>query len=222
MKLVSDKGHERIPIRLFYTLGEIINESDGIIFVPSIEIETNVIPFMYRMILSMCKVNMKVMFIAVESPLECSDECEIINWFMSSGDGIMIARDAPQLETVTRLSEISSFIATSREEFCNQTDEFCLHYHDQLVVLASCAVTTSLTTNAAAIFILSENDLLAHGVYFHSPKCVVIPIIKNARTARQLNILNGFISLYLHNASDKRVSGKCLVRNSMSVFQLKG
>jgi pyruvate kinase len=156
---------------------------------------------------------MKIMFIAVDTPLEYSDECEAVNWLMSSGDGIMIARDAPQLETATRLNEISSFIASSREEFCNQTDEFCLHYHDSLVVLASCAVTTSLTTSAAAIFILSENDLLAYGVYFHSPKCVVIPIIKSARIARQLNILDGFIPLCLHNAIvDKKVSGKCLLR----------
>lgn len=156
------------------------------------------------------------MFIAIETKLEYSAECEVVNWLMSSGDGIMIARDAPQLETTTRLTEISSFIAASREEFCNQTDEFCLHYHDHLVVLTSCAVTMSLTTSAVAIFILSENDLLAYGVYFHSPKCVVIPIIKSARIARQLNILNGFIPLCLHNAlDDKKVSGKCLERESV-------
>lgn len=175
------------------------------------------------MILSMCKVNMKLCFYALDTPLEHSVECEVVNWLMSSGDGIMLWRDALQLESVTRLSEVSSYIEESREEFCNQADEFCLHYHDQLVVLASCAVTISLTTNAAAIFILSENDLLALGVYFHSPKCVVIPIIsaKCARVARQLNILNGFIPLCLHSAPvDKKVSGKCFYyeKEKFSVF----
>lgn len=182
---------------------EIIAESDGVIFSPSVEIETKVIPFMYRMILNMCKVNMKVMFTALDAPLEynSSVECEVVNWLMSSGDGSMIIRDAAkgreQLATVTRLEEITSFIATSSVEgfCCNQVDEFCLHYHNQLVVLASTAVTASLTTHATAIFILSENDLLAYGVYFHLPKCVVIPIVMSDKIARQLNIFYGFIPL---------------------------
>lgn len=179
-------------------IDEIVMESDAIIFSPSIEIETKVIPFMYRMILSICKANMKPMFKTLDAPLEYSEECEVVNWLMSAGDGSMITRDAAegreQLVTTTRLEGINSFIAT-HEEFCNQADEFCLHYHDQLVVLASTAVTASLCANASAIFILSENDLLARGVYFHLPKCVVIAIVNCDKVARQLSILNGFISL---------------------------
>lgn len=189
-------------------IDELVMASDAIIFSPSIEIETKVIPFMYRMILNMCNAKMKAMFITKNAPLEYNEECEVVNWLFSTGDGSMITRDAAegreQLATVTRLEGINSFIAT-HEEFCNQTDEFCLHYHDQLVVLASTAVTASLCANASAIFILSENDLLAHGVYFHLPKCVVIAIVKCDKIARQLSILNGFIPLsYCRDAAIMR------------------
>lgn len=191
---------------------EILHESDGIIFAPSVEIEKRVIPFMYRMVLCMCKVNMRVMFLALDTFLEYGDEeCEVVNWLMSSGDGCMITRDAAegreQLATLTRLEEINSFIASSCESFCNQVDEFCLHYHNQLVVLASSAVTSSLTTHATAIFILSENDLLAYSVYFHLPKCVVIPIVGCDKIARFLNILNGFLPLSYAAFLKKNVSG---------------
>lgn len=184
-------------------IDELVAESDAIIFSPSIEIETKVIPFMYRMILSMCKANMKAMFITLSAPLEYSEECEVVNWLMSMGDGSMITLDAAegreQLTTITRLEGINLFMA-SHGDFCNQADEFCLHYHDQLVVMASTAVTSSLCSNAIAIFILSENDLLARGVYFHLPKCVVIAIVRSDKIARQLSILNGFIALsYCHD-----------------------
>jgi pyruvate kinase len=186
-------------------IGEIVAESDGIIFAPSVEIEAKVIPFMYRIILYTCKVNMKVLFITLDAPLEYTAECEVVNWLMSSGDGSMITRDAAegreQLATLTRLEGINSFISSSREAMCSQVDEFCLHYHDHLIVLSSNAVTLSLTTSACAIFILSENDLLASGVYFHLPKCVVIPIVESDKIARQLNIFNGFVPLCWRDAA---------------------
>jgi pyruvate kinase len=173
-------------------------KADGIIVAPSSEISNDLVPFIRSMAVNVCRNKMKLCFVNVSTCIDTSETYELVNWFIDSGDGVVFTQDAASDANLVKNVEILENISSELRQFENER-ESCIECEDNLSVLASIAVTSSINTIASAIIILSGNYSLTQFVYFHRPKCTVIPVSNDARVIRQLNIFNGTVPLFCNS-----------------------
>lgn len=184
---------------------EIVDKSDGIIFLPSNEMEASVVPFIQKMILNICKSKMKIFLVHLDAKVGTTEIYELANEYFNSIDGVILTRNATsnrneQFETLRSLERVKCVVTENQSKY---KASFCLEYHEPLGTLASSSVTSSFTSNASGILVISNNDLLAQYVYYNEPKCPIVAVVQNKKIAKHLNIFNGIIPLHCSISNGK-------------------
>lgn len=177
---------------------EIAANFDGIIFAPTMDIESAMVPYVQRLTLTVCQKKMKPCFVTTDAEIVSTEIYGMVNWSLVQGDGVILTRDASEgktkpIESMVVLQNIRKVVQEYFEDSFKTDDS--LEPLSLPGALASAAVTSSITTKASAIIVASESGDLAQLVYFQQPKCEIIAVIKDHKAARQLNILDNVVPL---------------------------
>lgn len=211
---------------------EILASSDGIVVAPTIDLQPKVMPFINRMVQRLCKQQLKLCLMTIENELETTEIYQAVNWMLTSVDGTVMTGTSSDgklkpLESMAVLQNIRSL----SEAFCNDEKlrEVPFEVCSVEGALAPAVVTSSLTTKASAIILITESEQTVNLVYHHQPNCKVIVVISNKKAARQLNILDRITPLLLQGSKSLKLDAAIsfarksgLVKNGDTVIILEG
>lgn len=177
---------------------EIALKFDGVIFAPTNDIDSKLLPMIQRLVTKVCKAKMKPCLMTVDSKLVASEIYQIVNWSLDNGDGVVMTRGAAEgkskpLESMQILQNVRSI---TKEFYEDSRFNEVTQVWDAFNALASACVTSSINIEAAAIVIVSDSEKTAEFVHQLRPKCEVIVVTKNPKAARQLNILDKVTPLF--------------------------
>lgn len=172
------------------SIKEIATKADGIIFEPTIDLEPAAVPFLQRFVLRECQKVNTPCFITIENEMNSSEIYHATNWFLDSGDGVILVGESSAGKTKP-LESMSILRESKPNAFQVNKQHFEGSCSDVIAdSLASACVTSSINTNAAVIIIISESDEIVQLVNRYRPTCEVIVVMENPKSCRQLNILD--------------------------------
>lgn len=182
---------------------EIALKFDGVIFAPTADIEPKLIPMIQRLVAQVCKAKMKPCLMTVDSELVATEIYEIVNWSLDSGDGVVMTRGAAEGKTkpLESMQTLQNIRTVTKEFYDDSRLDEVSQVWDTSNALASACVSSSINTEASAIIVLTESEKIAEFVHQLRPKCEVIAITSNQKTARQLNILDKVTPLFYEGSS---------------------
>lgn len=196
-KIQNQLGVERIE--------QIVGNADGIVIAPTMNLEHESIPYIQRMLLSLCNQKRKPCLMTVESELIAAEIYQAGNWLLESGHGTVITREASEgkfnpLESMTMLKHVH----TLADALFGRGETNFIESSDIDGALVSACVTSSILTTASAIIVTS--DKLANFVNNFYPLCEIIAVTHNKKKARQLNIWDKLIPLLLNDKVKNNIS----------------
>lgn len=189
------------------SIKEIATKADGIIFAPTMDLEPTTVPFLQRFVLRECQKVNTPCFITIENEMNSCEIYQATNWFLVSGDGVILtgelsAGKTKPLESMSILRESKPNVF----EFQVNNQRFAGSCSGSIAdSLASACVSSSMKTNAAAIIIISESDEVVQLVNQYRPNCDVIVVMENLKSCRQLNILDRVTPLLYETAALSKI-----------------
>lgn len=182
---------------------EIASKFDGVIFAPTADIDSKLIPMIQRLVAQVCKAKMKPCLMTVDAELVAIEIYQLVNWSLDSCDGVVMTRGSAEgkskpLESMQTLQNIRTI---AKEFYDDSRFDEVSQVWGTFNALASACVTSSINTDAAAIIVLTESEKTAEFIHQLRPKCELIVVTRNPRKARQLNILDKVTPLLTEGGS---------------------